>query len=113
MSNKFFCITFIIPNFSWDSGRLGTTDQSNQCEQLKYASYSFYRSIKSIFLKLISTNAKSVAFYLSNSTWFHSGSISTEATPTLSFYLFILESRDRRDRHTETNNEETVLNETV
>lgn len=33
--------------------------------------------------------SRSVAFYMSNSTWFHSGSTSTEAIPALRFmYLY-------------------------
>lgn len=45
----------------------------------------------------ITAASRSLTFYLSNSTWFHSESMSAEATPTPQLHLFTLESRDSND----------------
>lgn len=64
----------------------------------------------------------SLAFYLSNSTWFHSGSRSTEAIAALSLSYFYWRAETERQQkrhkenthtHKETLNEEAVISKIV
>lgn len=64
------------------------------------------------------TAPTSVAFLLSNSTWFHSGSISTEAIPALGFTYSYWRAETgmtavETEIDTETINEDTIITKTT